>query len=508
MTNKVFEISVEELFPKFREHLEIKGINEKDNSRILFSGKFGIGKTYFLNKFFEANKENYEVFHFFPVNYQISANEDVIELIKYDILIELLNKDKNIFQGNNADGFIDQITLFYNFCKESFTINESLQSISSFLPGRLGRPLSDLLKFDEAFQKFKKEYKEGEKGIIDKYLTKIKDKLPNISETDYLSELLKQKIEKQKSGKHKQKKQSILILDDLERIDPEHIFRILNVFSAHFNSQNKELSNKFGFDKIILVADIQNLKSIFHHKYGELTDSSGYFDKFFSVEIFQFKNEEVIAKYVGEIISRFKIENIGNGEILKNTLERGGYLRIFLEDILLKSLDLDRGEEKLNLRNLLKGIKFQLPALKEKNCGKESLNSRDNGRSWAINIGIKVLNSIFSGINTDFVSVLERIKNNIKNKESKTECYDQFSYCLLNKIMSPFKIETPFGENENNQIPPWNKYFIEVKSQKVESVKRKVFNKQKKVSSYVKVDISQLFFDLLIAYVSGKFYDL
>ncbi len=37
-TEQEFEIPIEELFPKFESHLKIK-----NNTRILFSGKFGIG---------------------------------------------------------------------------------------------------------------------------------------------------------------------------------------------------------------------------------------------------------------------------------------------------------------------------------------------------------------------------------------------------------------------------------------------------------------------------------
>ena len=48
---KIFKIDITDLFPKFEEHLNIQG-----NSRIIFSGKFGIGKTYFLNEFFENKK--------------------------------------------------------------------------------------------------------------------------------------------------------------------------------------------------------------------------------------------------------------------------------------------------------------------------------------------------------------------------------------------------------------------------------------------------------------------
>jgi len=66
----------------------------ENNYRILFSGQFGIGKTYFLDKFFKSNinKDKYDVFHLFPVNYQISNNENIIQFLKYDILIELLKK--------------------------------------------------------------------------------------------------------------------------------------------------------------------------------------------------------------------------------------------------------------------------------------------------------------------------------------------------------------------------------------------------------------------------------
>ncbi len=88
---ETLNIDISSLFPKFEEHLGIE-----NNSRILFSGKFGIGKTYFLNKFFKARKNKYEVFHLYPINYQISSNEDIVEFLKRDILIELLRK-KDVF---------------------------------------------------------------------------------------------------------------------------------------------------------------------------------------------------------------------------------------------------------------------------------------------------------------------------------------------------------------------------------------------------------------------------
>ena len=40
----------------------------------------------------------------------------------------------------------------------------------------------------------------------------------------------------------KGEKKNVLIVDDMDRIDPEHLFRILNVLSAHnnhFDTENK-----------------------------------------------------------------------------------------------------------------------------------------------------------------------------------------------------------------------------------------------------------------------------
>ena len=80
----------------------------------------------------------------------------------------------------------------------------------------------------------------------------------------------------------------VLIIEDLDRIDPAHIFRILNVFSAHFDRHTPGVvefettcgGNKFCLDKIISVCDIDNIKNIYAHIYGEKTDFIGYISKF------------------------------------------------------------------------------------------------------------------------------------------------------------------------------------------------------------------------------------
>lgn len=475
-TNEIPEqgikIKIEGLFPKFESHLKTE-----NNTRILFSGKYGIGKTYFLNDFFKNKKEDYEAFHLFPVNYQITSNENIIEFLKYDILVELLKKNKNIIQKNDYNNLIDLQLLLYLWGKDNFV--EVIKTGVSLIP-KLGRPLKDVIGLIENFLKFKKNIEAGDQGFIDTFLNKIKKK--NISETDPISELLKQKIEKQKN-----KKQSVLILDDLERVDPEHIFRIINIFLAHFGPHSEEISNKFGFDKIILVADVQNLKSIFHYKYGERTDFNGYFDKFFSIEVFQFKNERIITKVIDQIISKFQIEDTKS---LNEALEPDGFVRLFLADILKKSLELT-GKEKLNLRQLLKGIKFPLSAFKKGHYKKGFVHSRDQAVPQLINISIEALISIFGGLDSDFISVLEKIKQNLelKKKDDNDHIYKQFSKYLLKRIFT-------FGAKTERIEHLRQNYSIESKNGETQ----KINSRDSEISAGYR------FFDILIVYVREKLY--
>ena len=98
---------------RFRRHLQTPG-----NDRIVFSGQYGIGKTSFLATFFHgdnqsemfSNRKHYTVYRLSPVNYSISATEDIIDYIKYDILLEFLTQHKD-FQTGNLD-FLETLPLF------------------------------------------------------------------------------------------------------------------------------------------------------------------------------------------------------------------------------------------------------------------------------------------------------------------------------------------------------------------------------------------------------------
>lgn len=76
-------INTNNIYKSFNSHFNIE-----NNSRILFTGRFGTGKTTFLDSFFEHNN-NFNVFRLYPVSYSVSPNDDVFELIRYDILFQL-----------------------------------------------------------------------------------------------------------------------------------------------------------------------------------------------------------------------------------------------------------------------------------------------------------------------------------------------------------------------------------------------------------------------------------
>ncbi len=441
-------------------------LNIEQNSRIFFSGKFGIGKTYFLKEFFNLKADKYEVFHLYPVNYQISSNEDILDLIKYDILVELLKRDKDIFKSNVVGGVKDSALLFYSWCKQNFSLNSVLQSTISYSElglGKLGRPLKDLLEIDKKFQEFKKEYEGGEKRLVEKYVKVMKDK--NISETDYFSHLLKEKLVQQKSDK-----KNILVLDDMDRIDPEHIFRILNIFSAYFEKENE---NKFGFDLIIIVADYTNIKNIFYHKYGDSADFSGYSDKFFTISPYYFDNKKAIFDAVEEITKNIKNEE----QNLNSAIGDSGYIKLFLWHIFSRAVD----HEIINLRELLKATRFQLSELRKGSYYKEPF--ADNFQK-IFDIAIKIVIHSFS--NTDvFIKKIEIIKNN----EIKGERGMPFGE-YIKAMLKSFGLKIPTDSSEIS----WGKYSIKKGSNGFNPIN--VTNGQEE----------SLFYDLLIEYVRSKKY--
>ena len=273
--------------------------------RIILSAKFGDGKTFFLNQLRNSEElsEDYKFFTIYPVNYSVAKNEDVFEYIKRDIILQL-----------NKEGLLDKVDIDAVF-DSLFSFDDVRAVVSfllSFVPGGTF--------YDKIFNKFgekKKEYEE-KKHTADKYLSSFTQKQGSIYEEDGYTLLIRNAINWMKqdhalNGPEWNSKKAVLIIEDLDRLDPKHLFRILNVLSAHIDdTTNPDLvTNKFGFNNIVLVMDYEATEHIFHHFYGENACYDGYMSKFLSREPFRYSIQHFIALEIeNELSGKLGIANI------------------------------------------------------------------------------------------------------------------------------------------------------------------------------------------------------
>jgi len=285
------------IFKDFDNHINIEG-----NNRILFSAPFGTGKSTFLTEYFEENTDKYFCFNLYPVNYSVSQNEDIFELIKFDLLLQLMGNYRNEIELKNED-FSNILSFQALFLKEIKLTPILLGLLEE--GGKIGKSAKILIdEVKKQYGNYKKQFNDEEK-FIEQYLEQIENKVGNVNEMDAYSTIILNLLERVK--KRFPDKKSVLIIDDLDRLDPEHIFRLFNIFSLNFGKE--EILNKFGFDKIIFVCDIENIRNIYAHKYGENVDFSGYIDKFYSVIPFEFDNKKLIIKVIENVLKHLKYVN-------------------------------------------------------------------------------------------------------------------------------------------------------------------------------------------------------
>ena len=269
-----------------------------ENNRILFTAPFGAGKSTFLQEVFKENK-GYFTINLFPVNYSVSANEDVFELIKFDLLIELLGNYKKEINLEKED--FSALLLSQMFVLKELKLTPIIFAILKQC-GKIGKSAVDIIEeVKKQYDDFKTKMTDDESENIFTFLNLIQDQKGSEHEMDSISTLIKNLVGRIKG---ENSIQSVLVIDDLDRLDPEHTFRLINIFSAHFDKMDN--SNKFGFDKVIFVCDFENIRKIFHHKYGSDVDFSGYSDKFFSLIPYQFDNRQYIKEKVDDIIAGIK----------------------------------------------------------------------------------------------------------------------------------------------------------------------------------------------------------
>lgn len=291
--DKPFEIPMDDAIQSFYYHL-------KSHPRTIFSAKFGDGKTYFLKKFKEVATDKAMIITIHPVNYQVVENKDVFELIKRDILFQItLNQmlDENL-------EISDLVAWLFYIQNNFMDVTESVVSFLSLLqaPPTVATGILAALKGTKLFKdlrqkvkNIKKEYKSTD--ALDAFI----DQCNNISvlEEDIVTQIIQDSIDEFKS-QHQQTR-VVLVIEDMDRLDPAHLFRIMNVFSAHLDTNERmfkeekdfRLSNKFHFDNVVFVMDYENTEKIYKHFYGADTSFDGYIEKFVTKGFFKYSIKEL-----------------------------------------------------------------------------------------------------------------------------------------------------------------------------------------------------------------------
>ena len=265
----------------------------ENESRIIFSAKFGDGKSYFLNEFmksYDEKKNDYYFITLHPVNYVVEENRDVIEYIKRDILFQLI-KDNRIYDFKEG----------YDKIFDAVCNVESLFKLADFAASII--PVNGLKEGYKALKGLVSTIEEKRKEqdvlhVVDDYLNGFYGKMGSVSECDAFTYLIQKSLEQMMA-------KSVLIIEDLDRIDPAHLFRIMNVLSSQVDNpyySHVPHGNKFGFDKIILVMDYEIAKHLFHHFYGQEANYEGYMNKFLNTLPYSYSIKEEAHRQVRQKI--------------------------------------------------------------------------------------------------------------------------------------------------------------------------------------------------------------
>ncbi|MGP1472488.1 MAG: hypothetical protein ACTTJN_02885 [Prevotella intermedia] len=301
-----------------------------DVDRTIFSAKFGDGKTEFLYQFKEKYSDEYTFYTLYPVNYQIAPNEQVMEYIKRDLLFQLIKNNTltpiaDIPKSVLLQWYLNEnpLDIMKSITKCAFTILGKGELFNDVVK-RTIELLKDIDNECKDFKKFEEGIKKGDFEKATEIIGNLSEGAGNIYELDSISYLIAKSI-------INQDKKSVLIIEDLDRIDPAHLFRILNIFSAHIDreylcSEKKifkageeiefdTLPNKFSFDKIIFVMDDESTKAAFRNFYGN-SNYEGYISKFISKRVFHYS----ITGYAHKLLYAHVREKCGMNQNLFDTV--------------------------------------------------------------------------------------------------------------------------------------------------------------------------------------------
>lgn len=306
-------IPVDNAMLRFEDHL-------LSHDRVVLSAKFGDGKTFFLNKFKEKCKQDAEspfVFiTLYPVNYQVLGNKDIFELIKHDVLLQILQAGIIDVNYEITDKMALEFYIQSHFCTVGESFFEMLKLCGAdnmVTKGFLAafKSVNWLKSLKDKVGEFKKEI--DQTTFLDNYLSTFDEN--SVYENDIITKIIRDNI---KAYQEKYGKRVVLVIEDMDRLDPAHLFRIMNVFSAHMDYgyrslqpiNNTLVGNKFGVSNVVFVMHEKNTEALFHHFYGECADYDGYMSKFYNKDIFRFSLADEKEKYALALIS----EETGLGE--------------------------------------------------------------------------------------------------------------------------------------------------------------------------------------------------
>ena len=354
-------IPVDDAMLRFENHL-------LSHDRVILSAKFGDGKTFFLNKFKEKCKEEenspFEFVTLYPVNYQVLENKDIFELIKHDVLLQILQAGMIDVNYEVTDRMAFEFYVQSHFV----SVGESFLSMLTACGADDGvtktlfaafKSASWLKSLKKQVDGVKKEVDQTE--LLDKYLALFDEK--SVYENDIITKIIRDNIE---SYQNKNGKRVVLVIEDMDRLDPAHLFRIMNVFSAHMDYgyrsmqpvNNTLVGNKFGVSNVVFVMHEKNTEAIFHHFYGEGADYEGYMSKFYNKDIFRFSLAEEKEKYALSLI----VQETGLGEEKVKEFFTSDFLAVKTMRQIIFALD--KVEEQFQSLEVKPGVKAHPQLLK------------------------------------------------------------------------------------------------------------------------------------------------
>ncbi len=296
----------------------------KSHPRTILSAKYGDGKSFFLKAAEKKLGKKYVFLKLYPVNYQVEENQGVFEYIKRDLLFQLYGNGMVPSTFEIPDNIASYFFLRHKW--EDFA-KEILQYLSFLDASNTVKTTIGAIKFLMAMREKYEEYKANKSTVgtlLNDFLS-VYDK-KGIYEADPITSILCGIIS---AWKHANPKQKIcLIFEDMDRIDPAHIFRILNVVSAHMDygykygvspGDNSLSGNKFGVDNIVICLDYDNLHSIYRHFYGPDACFEGYISKFSDNGYFQYSIKRLARQFYSERLRTVtEMDTVGIKAVLKH----------------------------------------------------------------------------------------------------------------------------------------------------------------------------------------------